>query len=159
MILELPTGECILNATPDDIRTLLKQGDDYWYNAGDAVLSTDGIGNSETMLLIFRDKKYGYYILDLNSYQAPSGDEKDKSLLIVYDMGGDPFLVPLCCHLNYSQTESILLHFLQSGKRLNGEKWYDIYEGQEECFIDNELFCNCVFGEMLKIRNGKVTRL
>ena len=153
MILTLPSGESIANPTFYNIYELLGKNIEYWRN-GDVTLETGNI-----YLQIIRDEKYGYFVLNLNDFKAPLGDEKDKNLLLVDDMGGDPFLVPLCCYLTYSQVELILLYFIKHKELFDYEKWYDIYEGQDEGFIDNELYTKCIFGEILKIENGKVVKL
>ena len=153
MILKLPSSESITNPTPDNIYELLGKNNEYWRN-GDVTLETENIH-----LQIIRDEKYGYFVLNLHDFKAPLGDKKDKNLLLVDDMGGEPFLVPLCCYLTYSQVEFILLHFIKHKELFDYEKWYDIYEGQDEGFIDNELYTKCIFGEILKIENGKVVKL
>jgi hypothetical protein len=151
LVLLPPSGEPIINPTQDDIRAILKQNEEYWRKgSGDASFVNKG-------LMFKRCKGYGYYILDLDSFSAPLGDEKDKSLLYVDDMGGDPFLVPLCCFLNYERAERILLHFLHYEELMDHDNWHDIYEGQEEVFCDTELFGNCNFGDIIKIANGKFT--
>ena len=54
MILSQPVGGDIVNPTVDNIRELLKRGDDFW-RYGDAVLKTNA-----KHILFTRDKKYGW---------------------------------------------------------------------------------------------------
>jgi len=155
MILTTSASTKISNPTPDDIRKVLEN-----YECSNNIVTQATIESNDITLVIEYDKKYGYYILELNEYKAPLGDKQDKSLLVVHDMGGDPFLIPLCCHLDSRQAEKILLHFMRyDGELLDYPSWYDIYEGQSEGFIDNELYNDCKFGEMLKIRDGSVAKL
>ena len=152
MILRTSSSKDINNPNLDDIREVLKD-----YEQHNNILTQASLWTPSITLVIDYDDNYGFYILELNGFKAHLGKWQDKSLLVVHDMGGDPFLVPLCCHMEKQQAEEILWSFIQhDGKILDYSEWYDIYEEQDEAFIDNKLFGYCGFGELLKIANGKV---
>ena len=160
MVLELPTGENIVNPTKADICEILERNSAYWLQGtGQAALIKNDVSKIYTALIFSFNPKYGYYVLDLDNYKAPLGNENDRSLLIAEDSGGDPFLIPLCCYLNHSQAKRILAHFLDYEEFIDYDEWYDIYEGQDESIEGNEIYNSITFGEILKITNGKVARV
>ena len=157
MKLLLNSGKVIENPTPDNIREILNQSDDFW-RYGEADIKTD-----KDHIIFNRNEKYGYFILDKNYNKAPLGNEEDKNLFVVYGKAWwDAYLFPLCCHLTYSQVENILLHFIQYTELIDYEKWYNIYEIQnhelELMRRTVEVMKNCKHGEILRIEGENVIK-
>jgi len=130
MVLNTPTGVQIYNPTSEDLCTLLKQDGALWtQGSGSASLCKSGdlVKNREEELMFYRDSEYGYVVLQLDDYKAYINDKKDKNTYVVHHIGGEPFPVPLCFFMSYEQAEEILLHYLDTGDKLNYDKWFDIH--------------------------------
>ena len=128
MVLCVPLGKEIVDPSEDDVRELLNQKDVYWEEGcGSASLSIDKVENCDEFLMFYRDSKYGYVVV-WNEDHGFFDEGKDKNLVIAHNIGGEPFPVPECFYTDYTQTEKILLHYLQTGSILEREKWRSISE-------------------------------
>ena len=146
MILNTPDGMDIDSPTVDDIDKILLQEDDYWnQGSGAASLSKN---DNQPELMFFRKSNYGYIVLELDSYKALITNKKDKNMMVVHHIGGEPFPVPSCFFISREQAREILLHYLDTGEMLNYELWQDIYDDfdgdayyeSEEYYSGTEVF-------------------
>lgn len=131
MILCAPLREDILDPSADDIRELLNQDDNFWdQGCGCASLSTCPIEDSEEVLIFYRNSGFGYVVLQYKDFKnyALYNEKKDKNTVIAHCISGEPFPVPHCFYVDYTQAESILLHYLRTSSILNYEQWRNISE-------------------------------
>ena len=128
-----------------NVLAVLKQTDDEWNEGcGQAALSDGPIENGGACIIFYGDSKYGYVLLD-GGYTAPIDEKKDAKLIVVHDVGGEPFPVPSCFFISYEQAEQILLHFLKTGEILNHDEWRDIYEDFDfDSYLDSDEYANGV---------------
>ncbi|MCL1992978.1 MAG: hypothetical protein FWG66_08530 [Spirochaetes bacterium] len=158
MILVTPTGKDIFNPTSDNIREVLKKDSEYWLDGcGQISLSKGKVEDSEIVLLVFRDKKHGFVVMNMDARKAVLGERQEKDLFAVLDDGGGmPLLIPLCCFVGEAQAEQVLLHFLETAECLNYENWHDIDEGYDSDDFVERFFDSCDFDKLFKVKNGKL---
>jgi hypothetical protein len=118
-----PDGHTERNPSFEFVKEILRKEPSYWAKgSGDSSLQFE---NHNEMLIFFKDKVDGVFIMQHPDYLAPYNPDVDVET-IYHRVGGEPMPIPSCCYVSLNTAEEILSAYLSN--RLVIEDWKDIYE-------------------------------
>src|SRR5262245_54190219 len=127
-----PTGEGERNPSPEFIRSLFSQGEDYWQDklgCGHGVFNVFQGEERQAMLEVTCKDGCGFYLLQIEKqdrgyqYHLAVNTEMKNSKLAKLHYGGEPFFVPAPLFIPRELAEKVAKDFCKTGKCPSCVRW------------------------------------
>jgi hypothetical protein len=135
LTLVLPSGDEILEPTEADLRAVIFDTDQHYWDSGSGDAALLYMRGRESVhdkpwLNFFMQEPHGFFVRFTAHSEPPSVpyDGSDANMSVVHYVGGDPLRLPLACFVSREAAWEVTKYFFAARERLPRLRWASLYD-------------------------------